>query len=152
MNSFNHYSYGAIQDWMMAYSAGIQRDEQHPGYKHFFLQPRIGGRLDHVHASFQSVYGTIISRWNSENKTITDNTDAANYGYTYTASVPANTTATLTLPVKQGRKLTIKEGKKGISAKKTADDTFQCELAPGNYTFIVKWAYKYKLLQRGLIQ
>ena len=137
MNSFNHYSYGAIQDWMMAYSAGIQRDEQHPGYKHFFLQPRIGGRLDHVHASFQSVYGTIVSRWDSENKTITDDTDAANYGYTYTASVPANTTATLTLPVKQGRKLIIKEGKKGISAKKTAEGTFQCELTPGNYTFIV---------------
>jgi alpha-L-rhamnosidase len=138
MNSFNHYSYGAIQDWMMAYSAGIQRDEQKPGYKHFVLQPRIGGRLDHVAASFESVYGNITSSWESDNKTLTDNTDASNYGYTYTATVPANTTATLILPVKDGKKVSVKEGKKGISAKKKTEGSFQCELAPGTYTFIVR--------------
>ena len=138
MNSFNHYSYGAIQDWMMAYSAGIQRDEQKPGYKHFVLQPRIGGRLDHVAASFESVYGNITSRWESDNKMLTATTDAGNYGYTYTATVPANTTATLILPVKAGMKLTVKEGKKGMSAQQNTEGSFQCELAPGNYTFIVR--------------
>ena len=39
MNSFNHYSFGAIGSWMLNHSAGIERDENEPGFKHFILQP-----------------------------------------------------------------------------------------------------------------
>ena len=65
MNSFNHYSYGAIEDWMMAYGAGIQRDEDKPGYKHIILQPRIGGTLGYTSAKFHTVYGEVASAWRS---------------------------------------------------------------------------------------
>lgn len=48
MNSFNHYSYGAIEEWMIAYTLGIQRDEEQPAYKHIILQPRIGGTFSFI--------------------------------------------------------------------------------------------------------
>lgn len=138
MNSFNHYSYGSIQDWMMAYSAGIQRDENNPGYKHFMLQPRIGGNFSFIHASYSSVYGNIVSRWDSNNKTLAPQTDAAKYGYTYTAEVPPNTSATLTLPLHDQHTIDVKMGKKGILSKKIEKGKAIYELSAGLYTFCVK--------------
>lgn len=87
MNSFNHYSYGAIEEWMMTYCLGIERDEQYPGYKHFILQPRPGGTLEYARGHFDSMYGRIESGWQ---KTAD--------GYSYDCTVPANTSATLILP------------------------------------------------------
>lgn len=87
MNSFNHYSYGAIEEWMMTYCLGIERDEQHPGYKHFVLQPRPGGSLQYARGHFDSMYGRIESGWKK----------TAN-GYSYECAIPANTSATLILP------------------------------------------------------
>ena len=43
MNSFNHYAYGAIGEWMYRVMAGIETDESAPGYKHVLIQPRPGG-------------------------------------------------------------------------------------------------------------
>ena len=88
MNSFNHYAYGAIQEWMFAYSIGIQRDEKQPGYKHILLQPRIGGSFTYIKGHYDTVYGRVESSWNKSDKE-----------YTYQATIPANTTATLYLPV-----------------------------------------------------
>ncbi len=50
MNSFNHYAYGAIGEWMYTYVAGIKLDEQNPGYKHFLLEPHPGGGLTNADA------------------------------------------------------------------------------------------------------
>ncbi|MCH4155944.1 MAG: glycoside hydrolase family 78 protein [Muribaculaceae bacterium] len=102
MNSFNHYSYGAIEEWMMGYSAGIKVDENNPGYKHFILQPSIGGTFDYVKAHFDSPYGRIESGWQRAGK-----------GYTYSVTVPANTSATLILPNNGGisKKQELKAGK-----------------------------------------
>lgn len=137
MNSFNHYSYGAVQDWMMSYSAGIERDEAQPGYKHIVLQPRVGGNFDFIEADFESVYGLIESRWQSDRQK-GESRDAAAFGYTYEATVPANTTATLTLPLTQGRKVTVVEGKKGLKTKKDAQGRTQYELKSGKYKFTVR--------------
>lgn len=87
MNSFNHYAYGAIGEWLYTYVAGIQPDEQNPGYGHFFLAPHPGGELNKAEAVFQSVKGEIKSAWNIENGTMS-----------YSVSVPVNTTATVVLP------------------------------------------------------
>ncbi|MGN0069797.1 MAG: family 78 glycoside hydrolase catalytic domain [Prevotella sp.] len=137
MNSFNHYAYGAVMDWMMMYSAGIQRDEQHPGYKHFYLQPRVGGKFTHISASFKSMYGTIKSAWQSDNRKLTDETDAARYGYTYNATVPANTTATLLLPSGTTGNVTVVKGKQGIISRNANGQQISYLLAPGQYTFKV---------------
>ncbi|MCI2088879.1 MAG: glycoside hydrolase family 78 protein [Prevotella sp.] len=136
MNSFNHYSYGAVQEWMMEYSAGIQRDDAHPAYKHFYLQPRVGGRFNYIHASYESMYGRISSSWDSSNQN-SDIDDASRYGYTYRAVVPANTTATLRLEVPGHAKLKIIKGKKGIIARQKNTGDFQFELGSGKYQFKV---------------
>ncbi|MCH3969536.1 MAG: glycoside hydrolase family 78 protein [Prevotella sp.] len=136
MNSFNHYSYGAVQEWMMEYSAGIQRDDDHPAYKHFYLQPRVGGRFNYIHASYNSMYGRIGSAWDSNNHN-PDIDDASKYGYTYTAEVPANTTATLLLEMPDHAKLKIIRGRKGILGRQKNGHGFQFELGSGKYQFKV---------------
>ena len=61
MNSFNHYAYGAIGDWMYRVSAGIET--RMPGYKHLVIQPHPTKKLSYSKASFESSYGTVASGW-----------------------------------------------------------------------------------------
>lgn len=89
MNSFNHYSYGAIMEWMYEDMAGIAKDPAHPGFKHFLLKPHMDptGQITHVAGSHVSPYGEIVSEWAVRDRTLT-----------YRAVVPANSEATLRLP------------------------------------------------------
>ncbi len=89
MNSFNHYSFGAVYEWMMAYQLGISTGED-AGYQHFILQPAAGGNFTFAKGSYDSAYGLIQSGWTAENGVMTS----------YDALVPANTSATLYLPMK----------------------------------------------------
>ena len=88
MNSFNHYAYGAVLAWMYGTMAGISEDPKAPGFKHIILAPIPDKRVGHVDASYNSAYGKITSSWR--------------YGregkWTWTFSIPANTTATVTVP------------------------------------------------------
>ena len=99
MNSFNHYSFGAVGQWMMAYSLGIQRDE--PGFKKFILQPEPDptGVMTSAEGYYDSMYGRISSAWKVNGNVLT-----------YKATVPANTTATLYLPAASEK--AVKEGGK----------------------------------------
>lgn len=63
MNSFNHYAYGAVGEWLYRTVAGIQCHEEGPGYKQILICPHIGGGLSFAESSYESVYGTIKSRW-----------------------------------------------------------------------------------------
>lgn len=63
MNSFNHYAYGAIGEWMYRVMAGIDLDESQPGFHRAVIWPRIGGGLSYVEGSYRSVYGTVSVRW-----------------------------------------------------------------------------------------
>jgi alpha-L-rhamnosidase len=102
MNSFNHYAYGAVMEWMHAYMAGIARDPDSPGFKHFLLQPHLDptGKITCVAGRHESPYGEISSEWR-----VTDGGGALSYA----AVVPANSEATLRLPalsadsVREGR-------------------------------------------------
>ncbi|WP_240982232.1 alpha-L-rhamnosidase [Streptomyces sp. S3(2020)] len=102
MNSFNHYAYGAIMEWMYAYMAGIARDPDSPGFQRFLLQPHIDptGRITRVSAVYESPYGEIASEWSVDDEGRT---------LVYDAVVPANSEATLRLPapsadaVREGR-------------------------------------------------
>ena len=98
MNSFNHYANGAVSEWMYRYMAGINADEAKPGFKHIILSPepdfrktRPAGqeRITSVNATYNSYYGDIKSTW----KVI----DEENMAYEMT--IPANTTATVILPL-----------------------------------------------------
>ena len=94
MNSFNHYAYGAIGQWMHERIAGLAPDPDQPGYKHFFIQPAPGGPLTSARAELATPYGKASSAWILENGTLK-----------LEAVVPPNTTATLVLPGKPATKL-----------------------------------------------
>ncbi len=87
MNSFNHYAYGAVADWMYGDMAGIKIDEKNPAYKHIIFKPVTDSRIDWVKASVDTRCGLVKSEWKTENgKTA------------YTFTVPEGSTATVILP------------------------------------------------------
>lgn len=90
MNSFNHYSLGSVLSWIYETVLGIRREEEHPGYSHFTLQPAMEC-FEYAKGGFETGYGRIESRWE---KTET--------GYHYECRIPENTSATLILPDKTG--------------------------------------------------
>lgn len=66
MNSFNHYAYGAIGEWMYEYITGIRADASKPGFKQFIIHPHPGGKLTHAKASLQTAYGKLAAGWKQE--------------------------------------------------------------------------------------
>lgn len=93
MNSFNHYAYGAIGDWMYRVSAGLETAE--PGYKRLLLQPHPTTKLSYAKASFESSYGKVESGWERKDGKVI-----------VRVVIPANTTATIMLPVDDASKIT----------------------------------------------
>ena len=63
MNSFNHYAYGAVADWVYEKAAGIQRVEEAPGFERVKIQPAADRRLGWLEASVQTIEGKISSKW-----------------------------------------------------------------------------------------
>ncbi len=126
MNSFNHYAYGAIGQWMYERIAGISPLE--PGYKKIRIAPVPGGPLKFAEASYHSMYGEISSRWKKM-----DN------GLELNVTIPPNTTAQIEIPLEDGMTLTL-DGR-GISdrpdIKLIQGDTksITLEVLPGSYQF-----------------
>ena len=127
MNSFNHYAYGAIGEWLYRYVAGIDIDPKTPGYKHILLEPHPGGGLTNADAKFTSLYGEVESNWKI---------DGTNF--IYQVMIPANTTAQVTLPgAKAGQIMVngqsmpaaLNEGLKQI------DKGVSVNIGSGNYMF-----------------
>jgi alpha-L-rhamnosidase len=87
MNSFNHYAYGAIGQWMVERIAGLAPDPAQPGYKHFFIQPIPGGPLTSASAEYETRYGTAQSGWSLQDQLLTLH-----------VTIPPNTTATVVFP------------------------------------------------------
>ncbi len=128
MNSFNHYAYGAIGDWMYRVCAGIESGS--PGYKHIIIQPAPTSRLDYAKATFESSYGTIISGWKRENDLIKID-----------IKIPANTKATIYLPAFDISKVT-ENGKPLESVKEfsnigTSGTKISLETGSGEYHFVI---------------
>ena len=126
MNSFNHYAYGAIGDWMYRVSAGIET--MGPGYKNIIVQPHPSKKLTFSRASFESSYGTIVSGWErKEGKIIIK------------VTIPANTSATIILPTGNQDKVT--EGGKALSFNiylkdiKGSNNKLTLQAGSGDYNF-----------------
>jgi alpha-L-rhamnosidase len=128
MNSFNHYAYGAIGEWMFSHSLGIQRDEDNPGYKHIILQPKVGGEMKFANGYFESAYGKISSGW--------EKTTAG--GYIYRVTIPANTTASLSLVAPSVRSVSVLKGKDGVEPMKFSNGKVTSNLKSGTYEFEVR--------------
>lgn len=71
MNSFNHYAYGAVADWLYRVAAGIEVKEDAPGFKEFTVTPHVGGGLEYVKCGYESVYGRICSQWKVKDGEVT---------------------------------------------------------------------------------
>ena len=128
MNSFNHYAYGAVGDWMYRVMAGLEPDPAAPAYKHLTVQPRPGGGFTRVKANHTSLYGKIGSAWSLENGT-----------FELIVDVPPNTTATVRLPrapaagvTESGRPLAPGNG---VSAVRQEGDVAVAEVGSGQYRF-----------------
>lgn len=129
MNSFNHYAYGSVMEWMYRFMAGIEPEE--PGFGRILLQPRVdtrsGGELPEgqtpmkwVKAEYDSVSGKISSAWSTED------------GFVYECEIPSE--ATLRLPV-FGDKLTINGIEHSAADFERDGNCCVIELAPGKYVF-----------------
>ena len=63
MNSFNHWALGSVGEWMWRTLAGINPDEESPGFRHFYIRPHPGGGLTWTRGEYESIRGRIVSDW-----------------------------------------------------------------------------------------
>jgi alpha-L-rhamnosidase len=126
MNSFNHYAYGAIAEWMYKYMAGITPDPANPGFKHILFKPVPDPerRITYVKGSYESLYGTILCGWELEGD-----------GFTCQISVPANTSATLYMPARSESEVQSEEGLKPVEF---GGGRAVYQVKSGYYTFVSK--------------
>lgn len=126
MNSFNHYAYGAIGEWLYGTVAGIEPVT--PGYHQIAIHPHPGGGLSYARSLIHTLYGKVESAWE-----ISGNT------FSLTVEIPVNTSAAVTLPgatrdqvMENGRKIAAGNGITGI-AQSGKDVTLA--LGSGRYRF-----------------
>ena len=87
MNSFNHYAYGCVCEWLWETVAGIAADPAEPGFRHIVMKPVPDKRLGHLDAEFRSPAGLIKSSWKYEEDK-----------WIWTFSIPEGAHASVTLP------------------------------------------------------
>ena len=128
MNSFNHYAYGAIGDWLYRVVAGIDVDETVPGYKQIILRPQPDTRLQWAAAEFESMFGPIRSKWCLENGQMQID-----------VTIPHNTTAEVILPRARKENLAgydkVFDNNLICSGSAETDEGLLLELGSGNYSF-----------------
>lgn len=120
MNSFNHYTYGAVLEWMYEYLAGLKPIS--PGFKVFQLKPHLTEQLKDISMSFESPYGKIVSNIKQNEKVVT-----------WDVVVPPNTTAEAVFPTSDLSSITV-NGKPAKDSNINFTEV-QAELVPGTYSF-----------------
>jgi alpha-L-rhamnosidase len=129
MNSFNHYAYGSVGEWMFSSLAGIDTDG--PGFRKMIIHPRPGGSVNHAKAEYDSINGRIRTAWETKGT-----------AFTLKASIPCNTTATVHIPtanaeaVMEGGKPT--SGAPGVKYLRMEQGKAVFEIGSGNYDFRVE--------------
>lgn len=136
MNSFNHYAYGAIGDWMYRVMAGLDtEDGDGIAYKKIHIQPHIGGSFTHVSAAYETPYGKLSSSWKIQDGKLILNIE-----------IPANTTATVYIPV-QGTNEVMESGQplpasKTIQVAGKEKEYTVVKVGSGKYEFSTSWTVK----------
>ncbi|MEO6820555.1 MAG: alpha-L-rhamnosidase C-terminal domain-containing protein [Ginsengibacter sp.] len=130
MNSFNHFAYVAIRDWMYRKMVGIDTYEDGVGYKHIKIKPHIGGYFTYASASIDTYYGKVSNSWKIENGNLLMDEE-----------IPANTAATVFVPDSEASNVT--ESKKALSqingtkVTSTQGGYVVLQLGSGEYDFAV---------------
>jgi len=130
MNSYNHYAYGAVADWIYRYAAGIDTTPDDPGFHTIHLHPNFDRKLGSLDFSYESQYGMIHSAWNVNN-------NAAQW----TLTIPANSKGELPLAVSQKGSFKLDGESLAQSARvrlvREDDGKEVYELPAGSYHFSV---------------
>jgi alpha-L-rhamnosidase len=126
MNSFNHYAFGSVGDWMYANIGGVAPAA--PGYKRILVAPRIGGTITSASAELQAMHGPIAVSWRRHGPEFSMN-----------VTIPANTTAEIHVPARSLSSVT--EGGRsaasvdGLSNGKWRAGAARFEAVSGSYRF-----------------
>ena len=127
MNSFNHYAYGAVGEWMNRTMAGVAALE--PGYRKVLVAPQAGAGVDWVEYSLDTPYGTVASSWRAD----------ASGAMKLDVTVPANTTAEIRIPTSSRWAVTEggtpAESVRGIEFSSFADGVAVFTVGSGEYSF-----------------
>ena len=131
MNSFNHYAYGAIGDWLYRVVAGLEADPEEPGYQHVRIQPQPGGGLTYARAALNTMYGPTASAW-----------EYVDGEFRLDVTVPPNARATVRLPgatlaqvTESGRALAAADG---VTRAFQEDQTVIVEVGSGQYRLVYR--------------
>ena len=137
MNSRNHFALGSIGEWFYSHIAGIRIDDNNPGFKHSIIAPLPAKGLDWAKGSIITPYGPLKSEWEVEEGKMTLN-----------ISIPANTTATVKIPVlndasgkltEKGAVVLNEDGSEGvvegISLIGITKESIDLKVGAGNYIF-----------------
>jgi alpha-L-rhamnosidase len=132
MNSFNHYAFGSIGEWLFRYVLGINIDIDNPGYKHIIIHPYPDKKLKFARGEYQSIHGKIVSDWKWDKGK-----------FFLKIEIPANTTATIYIPCSDPKIIM----EKGIVINKIIDIKFlrtekNCavyDIGSGKYNFESKY-------------
>jgi len=127
MNSFNHWAFGAVGEWMWRHVAGLSPDDAQPGWKHFIVAPRPGGGVTWAKAEYQSIRGRIACDWRIE---------AGKFNLRVT--IPPNTSATIRVPTKDPTQVTVSGSHAGPGRAVAGAAEF--EVGSGDYEFVSPWA------------
>ncbi|MFD1631617.1 family 78 glycoside hydrolase catalytic domain [Pseudopedobacter beijingensis] len=120
MNSFNHYSFGSVNEWMFGNMAGIKNTE--PGFRKFIIKPEVPGiGINYVNVSYHSINGEILSSWKKEGDK-----------FTLTVSIPVNTKALVYIPAKTNGFVYLNNKK---LEKKLENGYVPVEIGSGEYIF-----------------
>lgn len=137
MNSFNHYAYGAIGDWLYRVVAGLDSDEQAPGYRKLRIVPHPVKELGDVKATLQTPYGPASSGW----KVVNGQAELE-------VVVPPNTTAVVSIPCadspsvnESGKSLTETFGSGSVTA---SGGRTLVETGSGTYRFVFPFSFNAK--------
>ena len=128
MNSYNHYAYGAVAEWIYRYAAGVDTSSSDAGFHTVFLHPTFDSRLGALDFTYQSPYGKVRSAWS------TNGTKAS-----WTVMIPPNAKARLPLASNRASSFTL-EGKPLDHSPKLQLSTAEggtevYELSSGTYSF-----------------
>jgi alpha-L-rhamnosidase len=130
MNSYNHYAYGAVADWIYRYAAGIDAMPADPGFHTIVLHPMFDARLGHLSFDYDSAFGPIHSDWTVNGSTAV-----------WHVTIPANTTGWLPLSSAAVTRYKLDgaalAGSRTVTAA-TRNGQSGFELAAGSYSFEVK--------------
>ncbi len=139
MNSFNHYAYGAVAEWMFAYMAGIRPDPYVGGFEHFLLAPVPDTRTAEQLPASQEPIRCVKAHYDTQNGRIESSWSQQREGFRYAFTIPVGTRATLTLPVCGERETLTVNGEQRDARQLGAtvsNGTWTFDLDAGSYVMV----------------